>query len=290
MARMWGWLAALAVWSSGWCSAFEPVDLRAIATDLTVPPLTDEAPGAGRRVRQKGAGYEATDVYHTLYLPTDWQAGRSYPVIVEYPGNGPYRNALGDVSSGLVDDCLLGYGASGGRGCLWVCLPFIHADGKQNQRQWWGDPQATVRYCQAIVDEVCRKYGGDRRRLILAGFSRGAIACNYIGLYDDQIARLWSGFICHSHYDGVRSWGYAGDDRAAAATRLKRLAGRPQWISHETSTAETRRYLEAAAPGGAFTFYDLPFPNHSAGWVLRDLPARNALRKWLDETTRNSER
>ena len=44
-----------------------------------------------------------------------------------------------------------------------------------------------------------------------------------IRMTDDEVAALWCGFICHSHYDGVRSWGYTDDDPAAAAARLGRL-------------------------------------------------------------------
>lgn len=72
-----------------------------------------------------------------------------------------------------------------------------------------------------------------------------SIACNYIGLHDDEIAALWRGFICHSHYDGVRKWDYAGSDRQSAAIRLGRLRDRPQFISHETSVETARGYLPA---------------------------------------------
>jgi len=66
-------------------------------TDLTVPAMTTEAPGAGRRVKMTLPAYRGTEVYHALYLPSDWQAGRRYPVIVEYAGNGSYSNRYGDV-------------------------------------------------------------------------------------------------------------------------------------------------------------------------------------------------
>jgi hypothetical protein len=120
--------------------------------------------------------------------------------------------------------------------------------------------------------------------VLLAGFSRGSIACNYIGLHDDEIARLWRGFVCHSHYDGVRRWGYAGDDREAAARRLERLGDRPQFISHELSIDATRDYLAKAAPQGRFTFQPLGFRNHTDAWVLRDVPERRALRDWVERT------
>ena len=81
----------------------------------------------------------------------------------------------------------------------------------------------------------------------------------------------------------MRSWGYVGDDRASALERLKRLRGRPQFISHEGSTKETRDYLEQTGVQGRFTFVDLPFRNHTDRWVLRDIPERERLRRWLKE-------
>jgi hypothetical protein len=128
---------------------------------------------------------------------------------------------------------------------------------------------------------VCGEYGGDPSALILAGFSRGAIACNFIGLHDDAIAQLWLAFVAHSHYDGVRAWDYPGSDRLSALERLNRLHGRPQFISHEASTDETETYLKTACPGGRFTFQALPYRNHTDSWVLRDIPERKTLREWV---------
>ena len=123
--------------------------------------------------------------------------------------------------------------------------------------------------------------GGDASAVFLAGFSRGAIACNYIGLRDDEIASLWRGFICHSHYDGVREWPYAGSDRKAAAERLKHLGNRPQFISNENDVNATKSYLMEVYPAGNFTFLALPFTNHTDTWVLRDIPERKAVRQWF---------
>ncbi|MCG8508080.1 MAG: hypothetical protein MI741_02520, partial [Rhodospirillales bacterium] len=213
-----------------WADA--PVKLDEIRQDLVTPAMTDDEPVRGKRVRQKLAGYVDTQVYHALYLPTDWQPGQRYPVIVEYPGNGPYRNKRGDVCTGKLEDCNLGYGISGGKGFIWVCLPFVSEDRQRNQLEWWGNAEATVEYCKATVALICEQYGGDREAVFITGFSRGSIACNYIGLYDDEIAKLWRGFICHSHYDGVR-WNHKGRDGETALDRLKRLKNRPQFVSHE---------------------------------------------------------
>ena len=260
----------------------EPPDIRKVAVDLAVPMMTTETPAAGRRVRMTLPSYRDTEVYHALFLPTDWEAGKRFPVIVEYAGNGSYSNRFGDVCDGKVESCKLGYGASGGKGFIWVCAPYISSDHLRNQLQWWGDIEATVGYCTGVVAEISTRFGGDSSAVFIAGFSRGSLACNYIGLHNDMVARLWRGFICHSHYDGVREWGYAGSDRISAAARLARLNGRPQFISHEGSVAETQAYLTNACPGGRFTFVPLPYRNHTDTWTLRDIPERTALRSWLD--------
>jgi hypothetical protein len=266
-------------------------DLSAVPPELTVPEVTDGVPLAGRRVRQTTAEWKRTSVNHTLYLPTDWRPDARYPVIVEYAGNGGYRNAFGDVSDGTVDGSRLGYGLTAGRGVIWICLPFVEVDatGKRNASKWWGNVEETKRYCVATVKAVCADFGGDPKKVVLAGFSRGAIACNYVGLHDDKIADLWCAFFCHSHYDGVKeNWPYAGADRESATVRLRRLAGRPQWISHEVSVAPTQEYLRNSGIVGAFTFQALNFRNHSDQWVLRDVPERRAARRWLERVLTSS--
>ena len=119
-------------------------DISSVPPDLVVPPVSTLPPGPGKRVRRTLPGYEHTDVHHTLYLPLDWQPGKKYPMLVEYPGNGPYRSPYGDYSSGDVEDCNLGYGISGGQGFVWMTLPFIDPTHKKNQLWWWGDVGATL--------------------------------------------------------------------------------------------------------------------------------------------------
>jgi hypothetical protein len=259
-------------------------NLHSVIPDLVVPVCENGSLSPGKRVPQTTAGWEGTEVHHSVYLPTDWTAESRIPVIVEYAGNGNYKNALGDVSTGRVEDACLGYGISGGRSFVWVVMPFIELcpDGtKRNATQWWGDVEQTKSYCLATVRDVCARYGGDEKRVVLVGFSRGAIACNYIGLHDDEISRLWCAFVCHSHYDGVRKWPYPDSDAASARTRLARLGDRPQFISQEVTTDATKSYLQSSGIKGKWTFEPLPFPNHSDQWVLRDLPIRTSLRQWL---------
>ena len=245
---------------------------------LVVPKITDGAPAPGHRVRRSLPNYAGTSVHHTLYLPTDWQPDKRYPVIIEYAGNR-YK-----TSEGTVEGCSLGYGISAGEGVIWACVPFVDSERQTNATTWWGDVDATVQYCIETVDWICARYGGDPDRVVLAGFSRGAIACNYIGLRDDRIASLWCGFICHSHYDGVKRWPHPDSDRSSAARRLARLNGRPQFISHEGSVEATRRYLKTVAPQGDFTFVALAGVPHTDKWVLTDHPARRQLVRWFWKT------
>jgi hypothetical protein len=256
-------------------SCMGDIDIETVQPDLITPLATSESPAPGRRVRQFNEDYEGSKVYHLLYLPTDWEKGKKYPVIVEYAGN-EFR-----TSPGTVEGSNLGYGISGGEGVIWICMPFVDMENQMNATNWWGDVEATVNYCMKTVERICNEFGGDASNVFIAGFSRGAIACNFIGLHNDEIASLWRGFICHSHYDGVREWDYTGSDRESAATRLNRLGDRPQFICQEKSVAATKKYLKSAYPSGRFTFKRLPFQNHTDTWVLRDIPERKELREWF---------
>jgi hypothetical protein len=279
-----GLMMAPAAWAAAAPAANPLPDLSTVPPDLVVPEARAVAPAARVRSVQTTAGWEGTAVHHTLWLPADWVPGKKFPVLVEYAGNGGYRNAYGDESNGTVEGSRLGYGISGGRGFIWLCLPFVETteEGKRNAVKWWGDVAETKRYCLATVRDICARFGGDEQAIILCGFSRGAIAANFIGLHDDAIARVWRAFICHSHYDGVSErWPYPGADRASALVRLRRLDGRPQWISQEGSTRATQEWLRSTGIEGRWMFVDLPFRNHSADWVLRDLPARREVRAWL---------
>lgn len=265
-------------------------DFMSVPEDLVVPDATEGAPGAGKRVKLTAPGFEGTAVHHTIYLPADWSPDKRFPVLFEYAGNGNYSNPkLGDTCDGSVEGCHLGYGLSAGREFIWVCLPFVElTDGtKQNAKLWWGDVGESVRYCHAAIDQTCARFGGDPAALILCGFSRGAIGCNFIGLHDDRIAARWRAFFCYSHYDGVRTtWPYANADRASALERLRRLRDRPQFICMERSTADIEDYLKQTGIAGDFTFMTVPFANHNDRWVLRDIPERRTARDWLTRAAR----
>lgn len=271
----------LAVLFLGSAARAELPDISSVPPDLTVPPLTAGAPAPGARVKHFLPEFKGTQLYHVLYLPADWKPGTRYPVIVEYAGNGGYTNKYGDISTGLPEGSKLGYGISGGTNFIWVCLPFVNAQEKKVAPNWWGDVEATVAYCKQAVRMVCDQFGGDAQNVILCGFSRGAIACGYIGLHDDEIAALWRAFIPYSHYDGVSRWGYPASDAASAIARMQRLKNRPTFVCQEGTVEATQKFVAASGVQAPFTFQAVPFRNHNDAWTLRPSPTRAALRTWL---------
>ena len=267
---------------------------------LVMPPPVHAEPGPGKRVFVTAPEYAGTKVHHMLYLPPDWRAEdrdrKNWPVIVEYTGNRYPRSG----SKGKVEDAGLGYGISAGK-FIWVTLPFVDVDGEKNALTWWGDVAATVRYAKTNVPRICAIYGGDPDKVLLCGFSRGAIAVNYIGLHGDEIAELWAGFITHDHFDGVREWrgtewGTSLEQyRDGAKQRLTRIQGRPVLICQAYRTEDIRDYLNPRIDLAAFAFLDVPvdeifpsFPNslaihsHTDRWLYLDSPARTSVHAWLD--------
>lgn len=291
-----------------------PPDVLTIPPDLENPAITKGVPVPGKAVLQSLPGYAGTEVAHALYLPTDWAPGKRFPVIIEYLGN----------TARVRDNKGIGYALSGGKGFIWAVLPFVSADGKRDMDWWWGDVNATVAYAKEAVPSICRQWGGDPAQVILVGYSRGAIACNYIGLHDDEIARLWRAIIAASHYDdGHIPWGMTPEEQRRAPERLRRLGNKPQFICGEhcsipqqgsdaklrelikeknlttfaaarkelglvpTTEAEgTRKFIAKNHPQGRYTVVDLPWVNHGAQVMLRETPERQKLRDWLQEVLR----
>ncbi|WP_158969894.1 hypothetical protein [Paraglaciecola sp. L3A3] len=271
---------------------------------LSLPTLTEGLPRAGIKVSVTAPEYQGTQVYHTLYLPDDWSAekvkqGQTWPVMFEYTGNKYAKSG----STGEVKDAAFGYGLTAGK-YIWVSLPYISANKSENQLTWWGDKEATVNYAKANVPRVLQSFGGEPSAVFLCGFSRGAIAVNYLGLHDDEIAQLWSGFIVHDHFDGEQewkgtSWGSPfATYQKAAAERLKRVNGRPYLITSVPSHSQsTKTFIQQyMAKTENFTYLDVntrkifgTFPNgitkggHTDKWPLVPSEYRIQAWQWLNK-------
>ena len=275
-------IIAAFLWFSPFCLSND--SKTSLSSDLITPAMTAGDPAPGKRVLQVAPEYKGTKVYHTLYLPTNWQKAKRYPVLVEYTGNK--FPACG--STGEVKGANLGYGLSGGKGFIWVSMPYIQKGKKENAVTWWGDRQATIDYCKVNLPRICKEFGGDMKNLFICGFSRGAIACSYIGLADDKIAAFWKGMIAHDHFDGQNKWGYPESDRTSALKRLARLQGRPVLVCGNKND-----YLKDHPKLGDFTFLPVPVEKifktpegpvihpHTDLWAHRESPTRKTARSWL---------
>lgn len=276
------------------------------------PDISEGTPQAGKLVRQYLTGLEDHDLHHLLYLPTNWSPTQRFPVIFEYNGQGAY-----------VDQTAAnGFGISGGRDFIWVVLPYVSEDNLSETNDWWGKKENTVEYAKKAIKLICQNWGGDSTQLVLTGMSRGSIACNYIGLHDDEIASLWAAMIPVSHYDGRPDWHWSmsqEDATIGAITRLRRLNDTPQLICGEyhlrhnhtdandlkavrdgnysdmklaikeldliplSQREYTKAFVQIYFPEGDITFLDLPFVNHTNQWLFMDVPERELVRMWLME-------
>ena len=286
-------------------AAGDRIQLKIDSNQVLVVPRTENGPpAAGRRVRQTAVEYAGTDVYHTVYLPDAWQAdGPPLPVIFEYTGN--YFPASG--STGEVKDAALGYCLTGGQ-FIWVSLPYIKADGQQNEVTWWGDTAATVNYAKVNVPRILEQFHADSRTVLLCGFSRGAIGVNYIGLHDDEVARLWTGFVSHDHFDGIRAWGRTDwgspleKYRREAAERLRRVGQRPYLVSHNGRGYGVVEFVQQTLGDDhriEFLYTDSrrdlgAFPNqwarssHTDAWAVRPSEDRRVAWQWINQVIRES--
>ncbi|PHX58138.1 MAG: hypothetical protein CK553_01000 [Opitutia bacterium] len=272
------------------------------AADLALPPLTEQGPQPGKRATVIAPEYAGTKVRHLIALPDDWTPdwrarGKSWPVIAEYTGN--YFPTSG--STGEIEGAGLGYGVTRGK-AIWIVLPYVAKDGQKNERTWWGDIDATVGYAKTNIPRICAEFGGDPKKVVLCGFSRGAIGVSFLGLHDDEVAKLWCGLWAHDHFDGVTAWtapwgAPLARYREEAAVRLRRLQGRPVLISQAYPGNQTRDFVEPlAAKNVDYLTIDMgalygKFPNdavkhpHNDRWPLRDCAPTGVARAWFERVT-----
>jgi hypothetical protein len=193
-------------------------------------------------------------------------------VIAEYPGNIFF--IPGCYSTGLPDQCLIGHGMTKGRGSICVGLPFIDPAAGKIAEHGWGDPDATADHAIRMMEEVCANFGGDRANLVLTGFSRGALACGYIGLRNDRIAALWKGFHACQHYDGD---GWNGATLEGALERAKRFRGRAVFQT-DNSPVAFQAVMDAMKT--EVTWANSRLGAHATSMFLDERESTRQLREW----------
>lgn len=239
---------------------------------LEVPDIEDTAAAPGKRVRYRLARDADNGIYSVLNLPEDWRPGKTFPVIVEYPGNLFY--GVHCYSSGLPDQCVIGYGMSQGQGAICLGVPFVDRAASKMAENGWGSPEDTAEYVVQMVDEVCTKFGGERENVVLTGFSRGAIACGYIGLRNDRIAALWKGFHACQHYDGLQ-WNRANEGVMERAARFK---GRAVF---QTDNAPEKYHPVMEGMNTTVTWAQSGLNAHATAMFLDDRASTLQLRSWF---------
>ena len=240
---------------------------------IDVPDVEDAPPAPGKRVRHRLSGDEKTGIYSVLNLPEDWQPGKKYPVIVEYPGNIFFVPAC--YSTGLPDQCVIGYGMTKGKGAICLGMPFIDRAAGKLAENGWGNADDTADYVMRMVAEVCAKFGGDREYVVLTGFSRGAIACGFIGLRNDRIAALWKAFHACQHYDGD---GWGGATMPGAIERAARFKGKAVF---QTDNPQVYFQPVMDAMKTDVTWIQSGLGAHATAMFLDDRPSTRQLREWF---------
>lgn len=249
--------------------------IQAAVDEPARPAMTDGEAAPGKWVRQYADEYRGTRVFHALYLPTNWRPGGKCPVIVEYAPNQWAPAKL----TGKVEDCRMGFYLAAGRDFIWVVMPYIDPIKKENVVWWWGDEKATADYCVTNLRRIVERYGGNPNAVFLAGFSRGAIACGYLGLRDETMADIWLAFLPHSHIDGGRF------TPNGARQRLARTRGRATFVSYGSNDDGRNE-----SPKGAAILRELGFPvvereiaglEHTDLWFEKDSPVRREMREWV---------
>jgi hypothetical protein len=240
---------------------------------MDVPDITTEKPKAGKRTIYKLDNDKHPRLYAALYLPSNWKPNKKHPVIVEFPGNIFFTKNC--YSTGRPEDSVMGYGMSMGEDAIWICMPFVDYKSGEITVNGWGNPDDTANYTQKIVQDIIKKYSGDANNVVLTGFSRGAIACGFIGLRNDSIASLWKGLHMCQHYDGD---GWNGADMGGALKRIQRLNNKKVFHT-DNNGVEPRKMLSKVNADVTFTSSGLKY--HACDMFLDNRPSTLQLRQWF---------
>ena len=206
------------------------VTMALVALLLAGTPDADDAstPGAGTFV-SKTLSLRGGSYLYTVYLPPGYQPGQKWPVILAlhdasgHGGEGPRPRPRGLTEAVRVHPerypALL---------VVPQCPP---------RRDWTGD---VAEFALEALERTVNEYGGDRKRVYLAGQSMGAQgAVQFAARYPERFAAV------------VAVAGRYPDPAAA-----KKLKGLPVWMWHgdadaEIPVAESRAMLELLKSAGS---------------------------------------
>lgn len=240
---------------------------------LTVPEIEEGVPEAGKRVKIYLPEYP--EAYYVLFLPYNFTDTTKLPIIFESPGN-----VYQEVSNGLPDSACLGYGISFGMDYIWVCVPFIDNTGYILRSYWGKDPSSIVDFWLAVLNDLNARFCIDNDKIVLSGFSRGAVSTSYIGNYNDEIASKWAAYFAHSHFDGCCQTLLGNTNERIARIQKKKvlISVGEQDIAKKCSRGAYENLLKG---GYSVTYIEVPDLDHSPFWILEDSESAEEARNWL---------
>lgn len=245
---------------------------------IEVPNMERALPAAGKRVRYPLKD-ETANRYCALYLPESWTPTGSYPVIVEFPGNLYYTQHC--YSTGRPEQCAIGMGMNRAVESIWISMPFVDYAQRGIAPSGWGNADDTADYTVRMVREIIQHFGGDAANVVLTGFSRGAIACGYIGRRNAEIASLWKGFHACQHYDGD---GWGGATLAGAKERAHRIGPRPIFQTDNSAEPMVTMLNEV---GAKVTYATSGLGAHATAMFLDERPSTIQLQNWYRKLVSN---
>ena len=212
-------------------------------------------------VPDEKVNFHHDDALPFVYLPKDWSAEKSWPVVIYLHGGAEAgTDGIKPTQSGM------GVMVWHSRGTFPAIVVFPQTTWKEQ----WGMPASNERVLQAL-DQVIAKYHGDPDRVILTGNSMGGYGTWFLGaLHPEKFAALVP--IC----GGVRGKAPAGapfaewDGEARVREVVKRIGKTPVWAFHGASdwmvpvasSRELTRVLKEA--GGNVRYTEYPGVGHNS--------------------------
>ncbi len=247
-----------------------------------IPTMVEGTPAKGKVTKRNITGWN-NNVYYTIYLPSNYSAtGTKNPVIFDLPPN-EY-----ETYNGKPECEYLGYGLGYGSDFIVVVAPFLNADGSNLATTYWGagtlagDYTKTLEFWQAILTDIETNFNSDPDRVILTGFSRGAVACSYLGCSTYEWASKFCAFMPFSHHDGGSLTPFA------AYQRLMRMQPMKTAIMYGGVT-DSGRANSLIGVGICneleidYTAFEIADSGHDIAWCLREDDAIvDSIRAFLD--------
>lgn len=233
---------------------------------LNLPPIIESGfPEPGKRTIVYLEKYP--EAPYVLFLPYNFCEERKWPVIVELL-----------CSSNNPKCAVLGYGLTRGMNCIWITVPYINNEGKVSG---WYFPESTVNYWLAVLDDLNAKFSIDNKKIVIAGFSLGAMATSGIGNWNDTISSKWAGYFAHAHFDKC-CYRQAGDYKE----RLGRFKNKKVLITvggrDPAKRCSLKCYKRLLEKKVTVDFMEIPDVTHSPKWILEDSEYAEYARRWLN--------